>query len=1749
MAVQETIVSVGGVRTADVTLTYSVYDQYCYPAGVRLVVSGSENWGATGKGVVKLSFNKPAISVSGDTAYFGNSSGVALGFDWSDSASMGPSYNVTSSVLSYLVGPTFAIDPSTIGGSGASATSTDYQGQVMVANGLYWAFFGTSTEAYATSPDGLNWTVQGVLTTGCTAGNGRIAFYLSGATLYYVIQKAGKICYRYGTLNSGGTITWSIAEGTFTATNNGGSDEYLSTTLDSTGKWWVAIPTLGGTGYHQEVWVCATPSSCSWTKSLDWVFPPNWEADGKLTALTNGRLSLVVTNTTSALRIATYSGSAWSLPASTSSVFYTMAQSSCLAIGDVTECLVSNLVSGSVHNVVYLTASYHGNSPVWSTPETLYNCGASTPYASLSTDGISTLVAGYVCSGSKGVMYYQVSTDGGLDWSSVNQIATSSNPKWLTMSFGIQGGLFEAMWITGTSSSGYYVNFIPAPVDIPTAASTTTSWSRPGLSPYESYFSSFSEYVSPGNGLLTVEVGTLDLPGRALDFAPALVFSTPYAFRTSGSPYEYDNFTASNLGNGWSLNLPWVGTNYLHLTDGQAIPYAWSNGVFEDHGQTDFKLVDNVTKGIYTLYLASGTTWKFDSKGRPTSETDRTKASTISFAYGSNGYISQVTDTIGRIITFSYTGSQLTSITEGSRTWTLGYTGNQLTSLTDPLSRVTSFQYVGTTGANAWLLSAIIWPTGGKATYSYGTANVGPTESTNYATSRNIYSSSTQLSQSQSISYSVVNGAVVWSNSTISDGTTVREYLDYSFQTYKGTAKVYDRDGTGALQRITETTSDADGRTNESAILSPTGALLTSSISAYDNWGNLIYSKDSVGQQAWYSYLNANSSSSFGSSGCTASFYTESVSGPIHDLMMGKCDFQNGSGSQQQETYYEYSEYGNLIEQKVSHNSGWLYTDYTYDSYGNKLSMKDANGHTTDYRYSSTYSSAYLTKTSILVGSQNVTTTYTYDLATGNMLSETDPNGQTTSYLYDALGRTTQVTYPAVGGVSAVAYTFYYDNNNTMKTIDPDGHVTKEYFDGLARLTEVQRWNGTSVYSAQYYTCNWLNAVASNETANQDVYTYSYDWNGNLVKVTNPDNSYVTTSYDYVHNTKTVTDERGHQTVYGYDWNQRLTSVEQYNSSTNYYLTQYSYDYSGNLLYSTDGKSQQTGYQYDDLNRLITTTFPTSPSTTEQRTYDNVGNLLTLKTANGSTITYTYDALNRLNKTAYPGTGGTITITYDADSNRLSVVNPSATDYYTYDAMDRLTNQTEYVGGTKYQTLYQYDKASNVVQIAYPDGYVLSMTYDAVNRLKTEGSFATVHYTVDDRINTITFGNGEVTTYTYNTRDWPTQIVDKYQGTKEMDLNYTYDGAGNVLTLNTETYRYDWLNRLNYSSGPWGTITYAYDQVGNRVRMTQGSTTTVYCYGNYNRLSGYYTTTSCSSPSTAYTYDANGNTVTKTGGWTYSYNYANQLTKVVQSGTTIQLNTYDGSGNRVQQTTAASSYTYSYMGLNTIYDKNVTGSTTTVTKHFYADGLQVAKMVNGAVYYLHEDALGSVRLVATATVTIAFSSNYIPYGQSYGMSGKEVFMYTGKPYDSTTGLYYYGARYYDDSIGRFITQDSIPPPRSYAPSCGASCGSPARKPCGTSSATGCGSSRGSCTPASVTCLYAYASDNPERYVDQTGHDCYESTVLECSLILVVATVTICLVGIFIPIVGWAACAVAATITITIGWDFVCNLVAYYSCGG
>jgi RHS repeat-associated protein len=166
-------------------------------------------------------------------------------------------------------------------------------------------------------------------------------------------------------------------------------------------------------------------------------------------------------------------------------------------------------------------------------------------------------------------------------------------------------------------------------------------------------------------------------------------------------------------------------------------------------------------------------------------------------------------------------------------------------------------------------------------------------------------------------------------------------------------------------------------------------------------------------------------------------------------------------------------------------------------------------------------------------------------------------------------------------------------------------------------------------------------------------------------------------------------------------------------------------------------------------------------------------------------------------------------------------------------------------------------------------------------------------------------------------------------------------------------------------------------------------------------------------------------------------------------------NTYNGDGNRIEQYNSHWSMVYTYEGGNILYEKNLTSSK--VTRNYYADGLLLAQTYGSSTYYLIDDAMGNTRAVTTSTDSTVFSSDYKPYGLNSGLSSSLStfnFEYTHKPYDSTTGLYYYGARYYGPTINRFITEDTT---------------------------------KGSLQNPVTLNRYAYASDNPLAVIDPTGN--------------------------------------------------------------
>ena len=109
---------------------------------------------------------------------------------------------------------------------------------------------------------------------------------------------------------------------------------------------------------------------------------------------------------------------------------------------------------------------------------------------------------------------------------------------------------------------------------------------------------------------------------------------------------------------------------------------------------------------------------------------------------------------------------------------------------------------------------------------------------------------------------------------------------------------------------------------------------------------------------------------------------------------------------------------------------------------------------------------------------------------------------------------------------------------------------------------------------------------------------------------------------------------------------------------------------------------------------------------------------------------------------------------------------------------------------------------------------------------------------------------------------------------------------------------------------------------------------------------------------------------------------------------------------------------YLAMGHQVMYEK--TG--TLETRHIFAGNQRIAEVTNGTTRYFHNDHLGSPRRVTNSSGVQTAAIATKPFGEPHATSALTSYMFTGKDLDGT-GLYYFAARYYDASVGRFTSPD------------------------------------------------------------------------------------------------------------------------------
>jgi RHS repeat-associated protein len=292
--------------------------------------------------------------------------------------------------------------------------------------------------------------------------------------------------------------------------------------------------------------------------------------------------------------------------------------------------------------------------------------------------------------------------------------------------------------------------------------------------------------------------------------------------------------------------------------------------------------------------------------------------------------------------------------------------------------------------------------------------------------------------------------------------------------------------------------------------------------------------------------------------------------------------------------------------------------------------------------------------------------------------------------------------------------------------------------------------------------------------------------------------------------------------------------------------------------------------------------------------------------------------------------------------------------------------------------------------------------------------------------NSTTFA-GITETDTYNSRLQPIKRSANSPSATIFSLNYdfhlsagdngsVYQIVNNRDSNRTQNFTYDALNRLSSAyttSNLWGT-NFVVDAWGNLTNMNPMS-------GKVDSPNLQAAPATTSNQLTGFGYDAAGN-LTSNGSATYTYNAEGQL-KATGNATY----TYDGDGNRVKKMVGSTGTIY-WRGLDGEIANETDAANVILHRHVFFAGRRVSRTDNQPSWSAHfyfSDNLGSANVVSNATGAIEDESDYYPYGGERVISNAvpQNYKFTAKERDAESGLDEFGARYYANAMGRFMTPD------------------------------------------------------------------------------------------------------------------------------
>lgn len=673
---------------------------------------------------------------------------------------------------------------------------------------------------------------------------------------------------------------------------------------------------------------------------------------------------------------------------------------------------------------------------------------------------------------------------------------------------------------------------------------------------------------------------------------------------------------------------------------------------------------------------------------------------------------------------------------------------------------------------------------------------------------------------------------------------------------------------------------------------------------------------------------------------------------------------------------------------------------------------------------------------------------------------QANPVNYTISYQYDDLSRLESVTQanPNAGQQDEpdnLITTYHYDYEVTMDgknliknySVNPKGYISETYMDETGRKV-----------------------IEYNKGDNTD----GNDASGEYMKTT-----YTYDSDDGRFLTDTITRTDGTWEKYTYDVMGRVNQVNYYNqgSSTSSQHVQYDHNDLGQVKteWMVDGATEHaTSYIYDRMGRT---------DSVWEGTFHNDGT--PNKVSDGLDVAYSYNKASQLTN-----------INYDT-----SVTDGQHNLTYTYDIygrtdeiqLDPIYEDPQIPADLNTVRKYVYDTGTG--ELDYIKDYRDFKEDNLTNYIKKD-----LTYNSAGQVEKLTYSDsvfGDV-----NNPDGITeQHTMKFDGRgyiaeEQIDTDYS---ATNPTSTIYKAYDYDSLGRLTKAGAGtvkktdwvgWDKLNqYTYDDLGNRKTMDDGTNKIAYDYTQFNQLktvSKYNTQTQAYDIFESYSYDLRGNqnvvysdyaNGAATKAEISTYDLLNQMTQVettadaanLTNRTTINTNTYNANGQRMKKIEGNDTTRYFYSGDALLYTTDTMGALETENIPDLVGNIVASKRFDddnnpntpceweNKYYFYNYDERGSTTAIVKPDGNTAEQYTYDEFGnitQTGTASFKNEITYTGSISDTSTGLQYMNARYYDSKNGRFISQDSY---------------------------------SGNAYEPWTQHLYSYCNNNPTNFIDPTGH--------------------------------------------------------------